>query len=345
MVLCFNCINFVSFLSRSIALGRMEYKTVECQHQIKNNQHQEEMSSIHSNAKMGHIDFHIKTESFASVYTNNDIKVEPEFIGAIHVTELEHNVKKEEMPVPDEGNLTSEAVNSPCNCNVQSHDVLENYETNDSDVSHRIKKEVPFSDNHNLEVKNEYTTETSIPNGTAYDQSKHDISDCRNTGLNTHTMSSSLYKSKCVSVDGESFSCLNCDKGFIHKSSLYRHTRVCVKGETFICLKCDKSFSTKSSLCMHERICVEGETFNCHKCDKSFSHKCSLNRHKRVCVKGETYSCLKCDKTFSDQSNLNRHKLICLKGETLSCLKCGKISNSKSSYYRHKHSCVKGDTF
>ena len=87
-------------------------------------------------------------------------------------------------------------------------------------------------------------------------------------------------------------SCSHCHKKFQKRSKLKRHEMVHNKraekrqtnignGNSFSCLQCDKDLSSARLLRVHERIHT-GDLFSCNQCDKKFTRAEHLKRHEKM---------------------------------------------------------------
>ena len=84
---------------------------------------------------------------------------------------------------------------------------------------------------------------------------------------------------KTAHVGGE-FECVDCSKHFKLKSSLERHRRVIhLEGETYSCPECEARCPDKGTLARHMYTHTGFKPYSCTRCNKQFSRKYHLERH------------------------------------------------------------------
>ncbi|KAJ9597229.1 hypothetical protein L9F63_011903, partial [Diploptera punctata] len=111
---------------------------------------------------------------------------------------------------------------------------------------------------------------------------------------------------------GGEFECVDCNKNFKLKSSLERHRRVIhMEGETYSCPECEARCPDKGTLARHMYTHTGLKPYSCTRCNKQFSRKYHLERH--VIQTGcdgnprPSHPCQVCGRMFSRKDNLREH--------------------------------------
>ncbi|KAM4021796.1 uncharacterized protein ACNLHF_027115 [Anomaloglossus baeobatrachus] len=131
------------------------------------------------------------------------------------------------------------------------------------------------------------------------------------------------------------FSCLECEKWFVHKIDLVKHQEIHTGDKPFLCLDCGKRFARKANLVQHQRTHTGEKPFLCSLCGKCFSQKSGLLGHQKTHTGEKPFSCSKCSKCFTQKSCLIEHQKIHTGERPFSCSKCEKSFIHKSDLVRH----------
>ncbi|XP_073408624.1 uncharacterized protein [Dendrobates tinctorius] len=140
-----------------------------------------------------------------------------------------------------------------------------------------------------------------------------------------------------VSHTGEKpFSCLECRKGFKHKSTLVAHQRIHTGVKAFSCSECGKCFTYRKDLVRHEKSHTGEKPFSCSECGKCFTFKATLVKHKIIHTEERPFSCSECGKCFRNKQNLDAHQRIHTGERPFPCPVCGKCFTYKGDLFKHK---------
>lgn len=111
---------------------------------------------------------------------------------------------------------------------------------------------------------------------------------------------------------GGEFECMDCAKNFKLKSSLERHRRVIhLEGDTYSCPECEARCPDKGTLARHMYTHTGLKPYSCTRCNKQFSRKYHLERHiiQTGCDGNPrpSHPCQVCGRMFSRKDNLREH--------------------------------------
>ncbi|PNF34722.1 hypothetical protein B7P43_G05462 [Cryptotermes secundus] len=111
---------------------------------------------------------------------------------------------------------------------------------------------------------------------------------------------------------GGEFECVDCAKNFKLKSSLERHRRVIhLEGDTYSCPECEARCPDKGTLARHMYTHTGLKPYSCTRCNKQFSRKYHLERHiiQTGCDGNPrpSHPCQVCGRMFSRKDNLREH--------------------------------------
>nr|CAD7453372.1 unnamed protein product [Timema tahoe] len=143
---------------------------------------------------------------------------------------------------------------------------------------------------------------------------------------------------------GGEFECVDCSKFFKLKSSLERHRRVIhLEGDTYSCPECDARCPDKGTLARHMYTHTGLKPYSCTRCDKQFSRKYHLERHiiQTGCDGNPrpTHPCQVCGRMFSRKDNLREH-LRAHAGQVkrkkkYTCVHCEKVFHGSTLLHIH----------
>lgn len=131
----------------------------------------------------------------------------------------------------------------------------------------------------------------------------------------------------CLAGIERQYSCLDCDKHFLHSSHLKKHLSTHKQPSSqskYSCNQCNNSYSTPQDflnhLRNHDETIHSGQGFICPICHQCFTNPAELVFHFPNHPSG-TFQCKICNKTFSTATQLKEHE-VCHNKET-KCEKCG----------------------
>ena len=141
-----------------------------------------------------------------------------------------------------------------------------------------------------------------------------------------------------LEVRDRPYSCLQCDKRFIHKEGRDRHVEIIHLKVKHYCPECGKGFTTQQNMVTHSRTHTDTKPFSCKICGKQFRDRSNWNQHRRVAHShARPYPCSQCNKSFRYLHHLKKHRVVHLSpAERL------KIKSTKEYLIREKkYECPK----
>ena len=113
-----------------------------------------------------------------------------------------------------------------------------------------------------------------------------------------------------LEVRDRPYSCVQCDKRFIHKETRDRHIEIMHLKIKHYCPECGKGFSTHQNMVNHSRSHTNTKPFSCKICGKQFRDRSNWNQHRRIAHShARPYKCSHCDMTFRYIHHMKRHRL------------------------------------
>ncbi|XP_055083842.1 zinc finger protein 1035 [Periophthalmus magnuspinnatus] len=140
----------------------------------------------------------------------------------------------------------------------------------------------------------------------------------------------------CLAGVERQYSCMDCDKHFLHSSHLKKHLSTHRQSSLskYSCNRCNNIFSSSHDFLTHlrnhdETLCYGQQGFVCPVCHQCFASPAELVFHFPA-HPNETFECKICNKTFFTASKLKEH--VCHTKDT-KCKNCGQ------NYVGNSHNC------
>ena len=144
-----------------------------------------------------------------------------------------------------------------------------------------------------------------------HNQEHYGSSNCKKNSSSLNTSKSKTKPGKMHGKNRPLFSCLYCEKSFLHASTLSKHIKTHTGERPFTCYLCEKSFVDKDGLKVHMRSHTGERPFSCSFCEKAFSTLGNLNIHLTRIHTGERmFSCIVCGKSFATNFQLQTHSVV-----------------------------------